>query len=143
MQVDEKVTVRDLVKKLLEFPMDQEVLFEETDSEIFCIVETPHVVEDNAVVNVVETVEKPAKKNNRGRKPVLTAAEKEMHRRDYYNNYYGATAFKYGYNRWTPAEDALVLAHPEDTDMILSELMHRSIAAIHTRRYNLRKKGMS
>lgn len=52
--------------------------------------------------------------------------------------YYQKTAFKYGRRRWTQQEDDLVLKR-EMTDMQLSDLIHRSVGAIQSRRTMLNK----
>ena len=133
-------TVKHLITALLELPMDKEVLVDESDDSIFFMLEKDAVVKPEVEQTKKVVADKATTKIRRGRKPILSAADKLAKRREQYDASYGATAFKYPVRHWTREEEILVMSHPEDKDMILSEIMHRSLAAIHTRRWIIRKR---
>lgn len=144
MPTEQKLTVRDLIKFLADCNMDSEILLEADGEDCFCIFKNPNRVsepiQEQKVAEELKEEAKPAKKRKGRQRKVKTLEDKLEDRRkkfEYYNKTYGATAGKYEKRKWSPQEDAIVLAHPEKTDMMLTTILNRSLAAIHTRRYNL------
>lgn len=140
------MTIRDLVKELLEYPMDSKVLVDRSDGSVFCMFDDPNFVKEDAesTIEDIEIVKPKRKGRKKGHIKFSSEEEYRAHvlsyRRDYYNKSYGATAFKYERNRWTPEEEAIVMHHSEENDFILCDLLHRSLAAIHTRRHIIKKR---
>lgn len=119
-----KFTIKYLIEILKCCDQDKEVLIEASETDLFCMIDM-------------------SKKKRRGRaKKIVSFEEVMQQRRKNYEKYYGSTAFKYGYKRWSKQEDELIMQHPEENDLILSEIMERSVAAIQTRRWILRKRDV-
>ena len=56
------------------------------------------------------------------------------------SRYYSKTAFIYGKRIWTTAADAIGMEH-NVTDITLSQMIQRSVAAIQQRRSRLKKEA--
>lgn len=136
-KVETTVTIKELINILLDCPMNEEVLLEKNGDDFYCAFVGSSAEEEHPEIEIVSRDVK--SHNNPSKKEKRNSYSTLQQRRDYYNRTYGATAFKYGKRKWTQEEDNLIESYNEDRDLVLSSEMHRSLAAIHTKRHRLKK----